>query len=823
LVWVALFGCTAALGGVALWAIAGLAVVALTALLLVLWQARRDDRGIAWPLGMTAIAAMTVAVALQCVPLPPSLLRALSPATDDLLQFTLGPHGLYPRWRPLSLDPPATILELIKHLSYAALFLTTAQLSRERSSRRRLMVGVATLGLVLAVVAALHETFGLSSLFGIPSLERSGPVSPFVNRNHLASVLSLGACTQLGLAFRAEDRREPFLWGGAFLPTAATALLAGSRGGAIGFLAGLGVLAVLLALRGQGSVRKRSTQLALGSSLVLGALGIAAYLNLDFLMERWGSMFGEKVFHEALAQIWPSVIPMVKEHWLTGVGRGAFIVAFPHYQSAVPEMTFSNPENVLLQLTSEFGVLLGIAFLVVLARAWVEAVRRVDLSAAEAGLLAGLFAVGLHEFADFGLEITGVAVPTLMALAVAEVRPESRSQVRWTFAWPVAGGAVAAPLLLLVLPVSLERDRSSTQAEVGHVPVEKLAEDVKGRLARHPADYLLHLQASVAESVVKPPQPAATLFWANRAMYLAPQLPWPHRLAATALFQMGARSQARLEERSAFPMLKGDVGFQQELLRLLLSPDDFAEACPQTADGFATMSDLLYFNGRDPDSIEVAQLGLQRLNLEEPSLLGRVARSESRLGRHDLALTFAVRAQHADPTRPELVGQTATELIALGRTSEAEAELREGLAHSPGDVGLSVLLARLLSPQRAPEAHALLAAANCSSPKVKADVVEVDGDLWAREQAPAKALSAFRTAAQLVPTDPQRKFTLARVLIQYNRLREAVTAIDEGLVLLPAALRPPQEKWRDEIKAQLAAQDREMLKSALDPNLPASP
>ena len=53
----------------------------------------------AWAFGAAALL-----IAFQIVPLPPGLIRWLSPRAHELFEFVLGPEGRYPAWRPLSLS-----------------------------------------------------------------------------------------------------------------------------------------------------------------------------------------------------------------------------------------------------------------------------------------------------------------------------------------------------------------------------------------------------------------------------------------------------------------------------------------------------------------------------------------------------------------------------------------------------------------------------------------------------------------------------------------------------------------------------------------------
>jgi tetratricopeptide (TPR) repeat protein/O-antigen ligase len=798
-----------ALGGVAPWALAVLLGLATLALLGTVVEALALGRGLVSPLALVPLGVLVAAVALQCLPLPPAVLLRLSPAADDLFRFVLGPRGLYPAWRPLSLDPPATAMELCKALTYLALFVTACQRARDADARTRLTFAVAGLGALLAGLAFLHQLFGMQSLLGFEQLPRQGLVSPFVNRNHLASVLALAALTQLGLAVRTRDRRVTFGAGLCFLLTGSEVLLSGSRAGAVSFLAAALCFSALVWIRGrdgeQSALRHR---LALGLCFAAGVVAVAYFLNADRLGDMIDSLHDVRETH-ALPRIWPQVVPMVREHWLTGIGRGAFKVAFRRYQQSDFTATFTHPENVVMQLTSELGLLLGLGILVVLAGAWVEVARRSDLSAGEAGLLAGLFAVGLHEFADFGLEISGVAVPALLALALVTVRPHTRRRL------PALAG-VAALLAVPALgvwglsrePLLVEHDRAALEAMLAAgAPADAVAERTWKALAHHPADAVLPLDAAIAAARGHPPEAQRALFWANRAMVLSPQAGWPHRLAAEALFLLHKPDQAMLEERLALPWFGRDPSYAADLRRVLRTPEQYVALAEPTPEGLAL---LLSLTEPEPKlSLAVGELALSQLTLEVPDLLGELADRATRVGAPDKALTFAERAFRAQPQSARACGRLARAQLAQGLTAEAEVTFREGLLRSPGELGLSAGLAQLLASQKKfDEAHRLLKLVATPVPRDRVAALEQEAAIWHTQGLDTHAIVALRDAAALAPDDPQRHYALANLYLQLGRPREALAAIDRGLSIDGGGERAQRTTWRAEVQKQVDAQKR---------------
>ncbi len=139
-------------GGVDLVALAIAAPLAAGAFALAPRLRRGESASI--PALVPGIAVAVVFVGLQLVPLPPSLLRALSPGAGSVLDEALAPIGLFPSWRPLTLDPGATALELAKAAVFTAVTAAVAILGASERRRDQLLRGLALSG--VAVVAVYY-------------------------------------------------------------------------------------------------------------------------------------------------------------------------------------------------------------------------------------------------------------------------------------------------------------------------------------------------------------------------------------------------------------------------------------------------------------------------------------------------------------------------------------------------------------------------------------------------------------------------------------------------------------------------------------------
>ena len=150
-----------------------------------------------------ALCVPVATMLFQLIPLPPGVLRWLSPNAHELLEGALRPLALYPSWRPLSLDPAATAREILKGVACVAAAAAAVRLCRKPDSRRVLLMGLALAGTTHAIIVLSAAAVGAE-----PLLE---PRVTFVNPNHLAALLNLSAFIALGLAAEARDYRRS-LW-----------------------------------------------------------------------------------------------------------------------------------------------------------------------------------------------------------------------------------------------------------------------------------------------------------------------------------------------------------------------------------------------------------------------------------------------------------------------------------------------------------------------------------------------------------------------------------------------------------------------------------
>src|SRR5579859_7656518 len=196
---VALAGAALAVGTVHTLTLCIVAVALLAALALQAWRPEETTsaRPAATLLLFTGVGLVAYS-ALQCVPLPMALLRAIAPYNAEVWSRALAPlHEPGPTWAPLSLDPIATRVEVLRGIVYLLAFVASLEIARWREGTAFLSASVVVTGVALAAAALLHPAFGAHKLFG---LYTPGPtvaerhLAPLLDPNNLAGYLNVAFC-----------------------------------------------------------------------------------------------------------------------------------------------------------------------------------------------------------------------------------------------------------------------------------------------------------------------------------------------------------------------------------------------------------------------------------------------------------------------------------------------------------------------------------------------------------------------------------------------------------------------------------------------------
>jgi tetratricopeptide (TPR) repeat protein len=762
-------------------AVLGMLAAALLAMGGLLWTTRRRRSAIKlFPAGVLLLGAAGVCL-LQVLPLPPWLLGLLSPSAAALGARVLADSPLADGWRPLSLAPPETWLELAKYLAYALGFLCAANYYTDRARARRLLKAVAWSGFLVALVGFVHKLVLAESILGIHPLPRETFFfSTFINPNHLAGLLGLCSPVALGLALSARERQDRALYGFLGVITGVGVFMSLSRGGMLAYGVGLGFLVLWGAVRGARRLRRVALAQALGA-LVLALAGSLAYDTIMRELRTLGDL--EALREETKIRAWGAAVELMADFPILGVGRGAFATAYPLAKELPAQVTFTHAENLAVQVGLEWGPVLGLAYLTGLLVVFGLGLRRARASYSMAGALTGFLVVLLHNGVDFNLETGGVMMPLVLLLAVLAAGPfshagapagwETRPRLGRRPAWALVGLsgllglAAAGQALRHGLPESTARLLAHQDAPpAAPCDASPLGQAACQLMDSHPTDFLPHLVLGRAALRARPPDALAALRHLNRALLLNPTHAATHTLAGRALWLAGHREQALLEYRLAVRYGGPVKDAVAETLGLGRDPSLSVRAIPDEPVPLLQAAGLLRARGHTRAAAEAARRAFELNSTSLPALdiLGELALAE---GRAAEAEALARQGLQVDPQHAEGHELLARALLAQGLEARADQALEEGLAQIPDSVLLaSRLVERLLLQKEHRKAEALVDRMATFAPtddRSQARLHLLVGRIKEARGMFFEARQAFRLAAEASPGDPGVLYRLARV------------------------------------------------------------
>ncbi|MBI3200126.1 MAG: O-antigen ligase family protein [Myxococcales bacterium] len=508
---------------------------------------------------------------LQAVPIPFSLLATLAPNNADVWRRALAPLGAAgPGWASISLDAGASVVEALKWLTYAFVFVASAITSMKRGATWGLSI-VLVAGVAAALTTLVHGLLGADKVFGLyqPSFPVAAwHVGPLLNPNNLASYLNLTALIGAGLMLSDKPVAPRWLLGLAVATVVGVSVTTASRGGALVLASAVVALAIVIAVtavrRGKRAVLPR----AFAVFVIAVCAGGGALAYLGGTARTWAELYDKDL---AKLKILTWAKPMIVDHPWLGIGRGAFESVFPAYRSEAGNVIYSHAESFPVQWAAEWGV--PVALLSTAALFWLMRPSRLAASRSTmtAGGWIGLAAVALHNLVDLGMEVPAVMIAMSVtagslaghahlrsgALRLARKQsPPSSPAARRALAPTAAllgGSAAAAALAFGWHDVGDDRARLYRNFADGagaRDPARRheLRATLRQAILRHPADPYFPLLGALLARAGKDASP---LPWLARALERSPHSARPHLLAAEVLSDAGRRSQAFMHLRLA--------------------------------------------------------------------------------------------------------------------------------------------------------------------------------------------------------------------------------------------------------------------------------
>jgi len=702
------------------------------------------------------LAASVIVTLLQTVPLPPPLRALLAPGSDPELRQILS--GLQPGsaalWWPLSLDPGATLHEAVRLAGYLCLLLALSQGPLEEPTRRSLawlVQGAASLCAGLGLLAGLGLPLPSPiAVLGAGTTRAAFPAG-FYNSNHMAALVGLGALLLLDAAMATAWPRRLGLFGLWALCNVVLVATLSRAGVGVWLLAQAALLAWQLR-------RRRGPWLPSLVVVLLFTLGAGLALEEHIwpaLHQRLlATTVSELTAPGSKLHAWVEAWPLLRGHFMLGVGRGAFEDAFQHVHALAGRMRFVYLENEWLQAVIDWGVPAALLLFALFGRALRDAwrqVRELPQQTSAGTALLGLAALAIHNLFDFSLEVGGVAVAALVLCALCQ-------HARFALARRLAAAAgvltmAGAALLVGRLP-SHDEDGARLRA-LCERPTARLDEVLSaGRAAvlRHPFD--AYLPALVASRLQPEPQKEAqaqAVDWINRALVANPREVLARHAGANLLLASGHRAQGLLLLAGAIADADAD-GRRRLLVTLASWTSDLDELLAALPNGEAG-AELLELLGRAPSPRWPLVRALAAALLPAaPGAAAWLGRSALALRDADAAHAAAMALLHKGEEVPPLLFADLTDLLAdSGRSAEAETLARAALERSSRPE-LLLSLARLAErPGNLVEARSLLiqALGHADDPGLAARIHEVYGELEAKAGNPHQAAAHRLEAARL--------------------------------------------------------------------------
>jgi O-antigen ligase len=354
------------------------------------------------------------------------------------LGSTIGPlpvgaiDGLMLTGPAISVAPGATLLMLVRAVTYGLVFFLVMQVAVNDQRRNRMIDA-------LLVIVVIHALIGLASLrlgdtiLGFEKWAYIGSATgTFVNRNSFATFLAMGgviAFTQMigAIATWMDQRRdgehghgilsEVALYGVALAVIVAAVVATQSRMGFMVTLGGIVMVALLSALRGD----RRLTIALIVVPIVLVGGGLTFLFYGQGLIDRLGNLEDSTIDR---AGLYAQILNLIQLRPWTGFGGGSFEIVYPliHQVPVSPDVVWDKAHNSYLALWTELGFVFGSIPILILGWTFARLIAAMfggRGSWRAQAIALGVITVGaLHSLVDFSLEIQA---DTLLFLALTAV------------------------------------------------------------------------------------------------------------------------------------------------------------------------------------------------------------------------------------------------------------------------------------------------------------------------------------------------------------------------------------------------------------------
>ena len=410
--------------------------------------------------GIVPLLCLWTYFIIQTIPLPPFVIKAISPETYRIYAETVGVFGTVP-WISLSVQKKATLLEFLKFSGYGAFYILTVQLLSRKETLKKTVEVIVLFTAMLALLAILQHLFSSRKIFWFRDIALGSPFGPFVNRNHYAGFMGMVFPVILSLFFTLRPKMQYdslreriaglfsqkhtntyILVGIAATLIALSVFLSRSRGGIVCLGLSTMFLGGVLLLKTRN--RRGASAIVLISLLIAG---VVVWIGWGPFLERFASIKDSQGnIADYRPEIWSNCLSMIRDFPLTGTGFGTFVTSYPAYRSFATIWTIDHAHNDYLELLTDGG-LVAFVFaawfvLSILHSSYKTFLRRKDSYSIYLylGCITGMFSIFLHSIVDFNLHIgsNGLYFFFLAGLAVSAAHTRLHEGLAPTYLKPIS-------------------------------------------------------------------------------------------------------------------------------------------------------------------------------------------------------------------------------------------------------------------------------------------------------------------------------------------------------------------------------------------------
>jgi len=412
-----------AFGTVEHWSLMSAELLAVASLCLCLLGLRLSGHEFYKVPGMLSLLFLLVLILLQLLPLPPALLKIVSPTSWEAYR-PVSEQLAGPEWLPISVNQKATLHEFLRLCTYTLFYLLTVQLLRTGQRIKFIVKFVVILGGIIAFFAILQQFSSDGKIYWYRPAPGGNPGGPWVNVNQYSAYVELICPLALGLflfykpsvsgdrsfrqrivsLFSTPGSNSHFFLGFIFILLVFSVFVSLCRGGIITILLSIIFFALLtgICLRNYGRV-------TFWISLCLALLCISWFGWQPIVDEFSKTLDSAGFIRDARTTIWMDTLNIIRDYPLWGSGFGTYVDVYPLYKTINTNLIVDHAHNDYLELLSNGGLLgffLAVSFFVSLVIHGLRKIfKRRDRFAILMGVasLTSLCAVLIHCFVDFNL------------------------------------------------------------------------------------------------------------------------------------------------------------------------------------------------------------------------------------------------------------------------------------------------------------------------------------------------------------------------------------------------------------------------------------